>query len=45
MVHVTSPDADGAPAAAARLRGWSTVEGDPIAAVTAIAKGWPDSMP
>jgi hypothetical protein len=45
VVHVTSPDADRGPAAAARLRGWSTVEGDPIAAVTAIAKGWPDSMP
>jgi hypothetical protein len=45
VVHVTSPDADGGPAAAARLRGWATVEGDPIATVTAIAKGWPDSMP
>ena len=44
VVLVTSPDADGAPAAAARLRGWSIVEGDPIAAVTSIAKGWPDSM-
>ncbi len=45
VVHVTSPDSDGAPAAAARLRGWSTVQGDPITAVTEIAKGWPDSMP
>jgi hypothetical protein len=45
VVHVTSPGADGAPAAAARLRGWSTLEGDPIAAVTTLARGWPDSMP
>jgi hypothetical protein len=45
VVHVTSPDGDGAPAQAARLRGWSTVEGDPISVVTDIARGWPDSMP
>jgi hypothetical protein len=45
VVHVTSPGADTAPAAAARLRGWSTVEGDPITAVTTIARGWPDSLP
>jgi hypothetical protein len=45
VVHVTTPDADGGPAQAARLRGWSTVEGDPIVVVTDIARGWPDSMP
>ena len=45
VVHVTSPGADGAPAAAARLRGWSTVDADPIAVVSAIARGWPDAMP
>jgi hypothetical protein len=45
VVHVSSPEADGTPAEAARLRGWSTIEGDPIAVVTAIARGWPDSMP
>lgn len=45
VVHVTSPGAAEGPAAAARLRGWATVEGDPIAAVTALARGWPDSMP
>lgn len=45
VVHVTSDGADRAPAAAARLRGWSTVEGDPIAVVADIARGWPDSLP
>ena len=45
VVHVTSPGAAEGPAAAARLRGWSTIEGDPIAAVTDLARGWPDSMP
>lgn len=45
VVHVTSPGAAEGPGAAARLRGWSTVEGDPIAAVTDLARGWPDSMP
>lgn len=29
----------------AKLRGWTTLSGDPIATVTAIARGWPDSLP
>lgn len=45
VVHVTSTGADSAPAASARLRGWSTVEGDPITVVADIARGWPDSLP
>ena len=45
VVLVTSPEGDDATAAAAALRGWSTVSGDPIAIVTAIARGWPDSLP
>ncbi len=45
VIHVTSPGADAEPGRAARLRGWSTVEGDPIVAVTEIARGWPDSIP
>ncbi len=45
VVHVTTPGADAEPAAAARLRGWSTITGDPIAIVTRIARGWPDSLP
>ncbi len=45
VVHVTTPGADAAPAAAARLRGWSTLDADPIAVVSRIARGWPDSMP
>ena len=35
----------GAPAhglASARLRGWATVVGDPVAAVVSHARGWPD---
>ncbi len=45
VVHVTSTGADPGPAASARLRGWSTVEGDPIAIVADIARGWPDTLP
>jgi len=30
---------------AARLRGWSTLQEDPISAVTSLARGWPDAMP
>jgi hypothetical protein len=30
---------------AAKLRGWTTLTGDAISTVTAIARGWPDSLP
>lgn len=45
VIHVTSPDADAEPGRAARLRGWSTVDGDPLVLVSEIARGWPESMP
>jgi hypothetical protein len=45
VIHVTSPGLDSAAAESAKLRGWSTVAGDPIDVVTRIARGWPDSMP
>ena len=45
VIHVTSPGRDSSAAESARLRGWSTVAGEPIDVVTRIARGWPDSMP
>ena len=30
---------------AAQLRGWRTLQEDPISAVTGLARGWPDTMP
>ncbi|HSO03122.1 MAG TPA: hypothetical protein VLQ92_01470, partial [Candidatus Limnocylindrales bacterium] len=44
VIHVTTPGADSAAAESARLRGWSTVAGDPLDVVTRIARGWPDSV-
>jgi hypothetical protein len=37
-------DPQGPGASAARLRGWTILDSDPIAAVSGIARGWPDSL-
>ncbi len=37
----TGPDAS---TRAAELRGWTTLQEDPISAVTALARGWPDAL-
>ena len=37
-------DAQGPHGPAARLRGWTILDSEPIAAVSGIARGWPDSL-
>jgi hypothetical protein len=45
VFHVTSPGADAEAGRAARLRGWSTLDGDPLELVTEIARRWPEPIP
>ena len=49
VVYVATPEADSRTSetslAAAGLRGWSVVRGDPVQTIVQIAVGWPDSLP
>lgn len=44
VVYVNSTGVADESSRAARLRGWTALEADPISAVTTIARGWPDTL-
>lgn len=44
VLYVMSSDGPTAGLAAARLRGWVTVHGDPVEAIVAHARVWPDPV-
>jgi hypothetical protein len=42
VLYIRTPGAQPHGQSTARLRGWSTVAGDPVAAIVAQARAWPD---
>ena len=42
VLYIRTPGAEPHGLASARLRGWSTLAGDPVGAVVANARAWPD---
>lgn len=45
VLYVVSPDGPAAGLSAAHLRGWVTVQSDPVEAIVAHARVWPDPVP